>query len=168
MYVQAVKNQYSSAAYLGDTVMIVREWIIYTRISSIPYTTQKARTIGWQNGEDRTVGNKEYIVLRFSDNKWGQRRKVQALQMYSAEGWRIVSETSTPGERGNLFGDIWCGLAIIWWTTVAVFSLSTAVGMIPGLSLLLLPVILCNAGRDGTITVTLERELPSPSCCDNI
>ncbi|MGB7415712.1 MAG: hypothetical protein WA902_16015 [Thermosynechococcaceae cyanobacterium] len=41
---------------------------------------------------------KEFVNLQFVNNAQGQTEKIQALQTYGAQGWRVSSETITPGK----------------------------------------------------------------------
>jgi hypothetical protein len=74
---------------------------------------------------------KEYTNLQFPNNANGQAEKLQALKTYGAQGWRVASETITPGKfkGGNA-----CCLAV-----------------------LCLPLAFCAGATDGYINVTLER-----------
>lgn len=75
---------------------------------------------------------KEYITLQFPNDATGQRRKLEALQSYGAQGWRVVSETITPGKFKG--GNACC------------------------LALICLPLAFCAGSTDGEINVTLERD----------
>ena len=75
---------------------------------------------------------KEYQNLQFPNNAKGQAEKLQALQTYASEGWRVTSETITPGK---FKGENACCLAI-----------------------LCLPLAFCAGSTDGYINVTLERD----------
>lgn len=74
---------------------------------------------------------KEYQTLQFPNNAKGQADKLQALQTCGADGWRVVSETITPGKFKG--GNACC------------------------LALLCLPLAFCAGSTDGVINVTLER-----------
>ncbi|MHC5615249.1 MAG: hypothetical protein ACYTXA_30825 [Nostoc sp.] len=74
---------------------------------------------------------KKYITLKFPNNATGQRMKLEALQSYGAQGWRIASETITPG---NFKGGNACCLSVIC-----------------------LPLAFCAGSTDGEINLTLER-----------
>ena len=74
---------------------------------------------------------KEYITLKFPNNATGQRMKLEALQSYGAQGWRVVSETITPGK---FKGRNACCLFLIC-----------------------LPLAFCAGAADGEINLTLER-----------
>lgn len=76
---------------------------------------------------------KEFKHLKFPNTKEGQEEKIEALEEYSEEGWRVVSETITPGKfRG---GDACC------------------------LFLICAPCAFLAGSTDGEINVTIEREL---------
>lgn len=75
---------------------------------------------------------KEYINLKFPNDATGQRMKLEALQSYGAQGWRVVSETITPGKFNG--GNACC------------------------LALICLPLAFCAGSTDGEINVTLERD----------
>ncbi len=74
---------------------------------------------------------KEYTTLEFRNNAEGQAEKLKALQSYGAEGWRITSETVTPGKFKG--GDACC------------------------LALICLPLAFLAGSSDGSINLTLER-----------
>ena len=75
--------------------------------------------------------SKEFMNLEFPNNARGQTQKIDTLQRYSAEGWRVASETVTPGKfRGT---DACC------------------------LAMICLPLAFLAGSSDGTINVTLER-----------
>lgn len=75
---------------------------------------------------------KEYISLQFANNAYGQKDKIKAIQQKSAEGWRVASETISPGKFNG--GTACC------------------------LGLICLPLAFLAGSSDGYITVTLERE----------
>jgi hypothetical protein len=74
---------------------------------------------------------KEFMNLQFQNTAKGQARKIETLQSYSAEGWRVTSETITPGKFKG--GDACC------------------------LALICLPLAFLAGSTDGTINLTLER-----------
>ncbi|AFZ20594.1 hypothetical protein Mic7113_4933 [Allocoleopsis franciscana PCC 7113] len=74
---------------------------------------------------------KEYTNLQFPNNAKGQAEKLQALQTYGGQGWRVASETIT---HGKFKGGNACCLAV-----------------------LCLPLAFCAGSTDGYINVTLER-----------
>jgi hypothetical protein len=74
---------------------------------------------------------KEYKTLQFPNNKKGQADKLTALQTYGAEGWKVSSETITPGKFN---GGSACCLAIIC-----------------------LPLAFIAGSSNGSINLTLER-----------
>lgn len=51
-----------------------------------------------------------FKTLHFDDSPKGQREKVRVLEKYTADGWRLVSETITPGRYDGGTG---CCLALI-------------------------------------------------------
>jgi hypothetical protein len=74
---------------------------------------------------------KEFINLQFPNNAAGQAQKLEALQNYGAQGWRVTSETVT---QGKFKGENACCLALIC-----------------------LPLAFCAGSTDGHINLTLER-----------
>jgi hypothetical protein len=74
---------------------------------------------------------KEYMNLEFPNNSLGQAEKLKALQSYAAEGWRITSETITPGKFKG--ADACC------------------------LALICLPLAFLAGTSEGSINLTLER-----------
>jgi hypothetical protein len=74
---------------------------------------------------------KEYMTLQFPNNVKGQADKLNALTTHGAEGWKVSSETVTPGK---FKGGSACCLALIC-----------------------LPLAFMAGSSDGTINVTLER-----------
>jgi hypothetical protein len=75
---------------------------------------------------------KEYRHLEFPNNEQGQRAKIKALEESSKEGWRIASETITPGQFN---GEKACCFFLIC-----------------------APCAFLAGSKEGTINVTLERE----------
>jgi hypothetical protein len=76
---------------------------------------------------------KEFKYLKFPNTKEGQEEKIEALQEYSEDGWRVVAETITPGKFKG--GDACC------------------------LFLICAPCAFLAGSTDGEINITLEREL---------
>lgn len=74
---------------------------------------------------------KEFMNLQFPNNTLGQTQKLEALQTYGAQGWKVASETITPGK---FKGENACCLALIC-----------------------LPLAFCAGSTDGHINLTLER-----------
>lgn len=74
---------------------------------------------------------KEYTSLQFPNNAKGQAQKLKEIQTYAAQGWRVASETITPGK---FKGKEACCYALIC-----------------------LPLAFCAGSTDGEINVTLER-----------
>ncbi len=74
----------------------------------------------------------EYRTLLFPNTAAGQEEKVKTINALSKEGWKVVSETITPGK---FKGEKACCLAIIC-----------------------LPFGFCAGSTEGTINVTLERD----------
>ena len=74
---------------------------------------------------------KEYQTLQFPNNAKGQTDKLSTLRTYGAEGWKVASETITPGKFNG--GSACC------------------------LAFLCLPLAFCAGSQDGVINVTLER-----------
>jgi hypothetical protein len=73
----------------------------------------------------------EFKTLTFPNTPQGQKEKVQALSKHASEGWRVVSETVTPGKfRGS---NACC------------------------LFLICAPLAFLAGHHDDTITVTLQR-----------
>ncbi len=75
---------------------------------------------------------KEFKTLKFPNNQQGQEDKIKSLQEASAGGWKIVSETITPGK---FKGSKACCLFVIF-----------------------APCAFFAGHTDGEINVTLERE----------
>lgn len=87
--------------------------------------------VSTESREDKLSTSKEYLNLQFPNNAAGQSQKLNALNTYSREGWRVASETITPGQfKGK---DACC------------------------LALICLPFAFCAGSTDGTINLTLER-----------
>jgi hypothetical protein len=74
---------------------------------------------------------KEFMNLQFPNNAGGQAEKLKALQTYGSQGWRVTSETVTPGK---FRGENACCLALIC-----------------------LPLAFCAGSSDGHINLTLEH-----------
>ncbi|MGR3275434.1 hypothetical protein ACSYAD_10005 [Acaryochloris marina NIES-2412] len=74
---------------------------------------------------------KEFMNLQFPNNANGQAEKLQALQTYGSQGWKVASETIT---QGKFNGGSACCLATIC-----------------------LPLAFCAGSSDGYINLTLER-----------
>jgi hypothetical protein len=73
----------------------------------------------------------EFKTLTFENTPKGQKEKVQILSVHANEGWRVVSETVTPGKfRGT---DACC------------------------LFIICVPLAFLAGHHDDTITVTLQR-----------
>jgi len=73
----------------------------------------------------------EFKTLTFKNTPKGQKEKVQILSVHANEGWRVVSETVTPGKfRGT---DACC------------------------LFIICAPLAFLAGHHDDTITVTLQR-----------
>lgn len=75
---------------------------------------------------------KEYRTLIFPNTTTGQEEKIKTINALSKEGWKVVSETITPGK---FKGKTACCLATIC-----------------------LPFGFCAGSTEGTINVTLERD----------
>ena len=75
----------------------------------------------------------EFKTLTFPNNDKGQALKVVALQKAIGEGWVVVSESVT---AGKFKGKTACCLSLIF-----------------------LPCAFCAGSSDGTITVTLKRDI---------
>jgi hypothetical protein len=79
----------------------------------------------------------EFKTLEFPNTPQGQDEKVRALQFESTQGWRVVSETITPGHFKG--GEACCLFAIF------------------------APCAFLAGRTKGTITVTLQREISPDS-----
>ena len=79
----------------------------------------------------------EFKTLEFPNTPQGQDEKVRALQFESTQGWRVVSETITPGHFKG--GQACCLFAIF------------------------APCAFLAGRTEGTITVTLQREISPDS-----
>ncbi len=75
----------------------------------------------------------EFKTLEFPNTPRGQEEKVRTLQFESAHGWRVVSETIAPGHFKG--GDACC------------------------LFIICAPCAFLAGHTDGTITVTLQRDM---------
>lgn len=86
----------------------------------------------------------EYKTLTFPSTPKGQKEKVEALAIYTKEGWRIVSETVKPGKFKG--GDACC------------------------LFVICAPLAFLAGHEDDVITVTLERgdTKKCPQCAEEI
>jgi hypothetical protein len=76
---------------------------------------------------------KEYKYLKFPNNQQGQEEKLKALQEASSDGWRVISETITPGK---FKGGKACCLFVIF-----------------------APCAFFAGHSDGEINITLERDV---------
>lgn len=76
---------------------------------------------------------KEFQTLNFKNDPSGQKEKINTLNKLSSEGWKISSETITQGKFKG-------GKACCLFTICA-------------------PLAFCAGNKDGTINVTLEREV---------
>ncbi|MCL2046887.1 MAG: zinc-ribbon domain-containing protein [Oscillospiraceae bacterium] len=79
------------------------------------------------------TGLKEYKTLEFPNTPEGQRNKILTLENLSREGWRVVSETVT---EGSFKGGKACCLYLIC-----------------------APLAFLAGKKDGTINVTLQRDV---------
>ena len=82
---------------------------------------------------DNIRSKKEFKTLQFSNTSGGQKEKTVALANLSKKGWKVVSETVTAGEFD---GETACCLFLIF-----------------------APFAFLAGTKEGTITVTLEREV---------
>ena len=79
---------------------------------------------------------KEYQTVHFPNTPEGQTQKITSLNSMSQSGWRVTSETITPGKfKGK--------------KACCMFVICT-------------PLAFCAGSTDGTINVTLERDVPTP------